>query len=137
MRAQQHTKASFEEQKTSHLRKPTFLRQTLCLGTGITRRFDASIVPVDERLSKSLGKVRPDRVKKVARELLERYPNDFSTDFESNKKTLAKTVSIYSPRLRNRIAGYITRLAAISKAAETEETEEESAEDAEEGIEDT
>jgi len=71
-----------------------------------------------------LGKVRPEQVKKIARELLKRYPNRFSTDFESNKKLLKSAAAIYSPKLRNRIAGYITRLAAISKAAEAEETAE-------------
>jgi len=68
--------------------------------------------------------VRPERVKKIARELVKRYPDQFSTDFEGNKKFLGSVASIHSPRLRNRIAGYITRLVAISKAAEAEETAE-------------
>jgi len=77
-----------------------------------------------------LGKVRPDRVKKVARELMKRYPEQFSTDFESNKKLLRSLATLRSLKLRNQIAGYITRLAAISKAAgegeagEAEEGEE-------------
>jgi len=75
-----------------------------------------------------LGKVRPERVKKIAKELLKRYPNRFTTDFESNKKLLGSLSNVSSVRLRNRIAGYITRLVAITKAAEkaaTEEAEEE------------
>ena len=74
--------------------------------------------------------MRPDRVKKVARELMKRYPDQFSTDFESNKKTLTSLATLRSLKLRNQIAGYITRLAAISKAAgegeagEAEEGEE-------------
>jgi len=74
--------------------------------------------------------VRPDRVKKVARELMKRYPDQFSTDFESNKKLLTSLATLRSLKLRNQIAGYITRLAAISKAAgegeagEAEEGEE-------------
>lgn len=71
-----------------------------------------------------MGKVRPERVKKISRELLKRFPDQFSTDFEANKKTLATVASIYSTKLRNRIAGYVTRLVVISKAAETEETTE-------------
>lgn len=77
-----------------------------------------------------MGKVRPDRVKKVARELMKRYPEQFSTDFESNKKLLRSLATLRSLKLRNQIAGYITRLAAISKAAgegeagEAEEGEE-------------
>ena len=71
-----------------------------------------------------MGKVRPEKVKKVARELVKRYRDQFSTDFEGNKKVLGSVASIHSPRLRNRIAGYITRLVAISKAAEEEEATE-------------
>jgi small subunit ribosomal protein S17e len=78
-----------------------------------------------------LGKVRPERVKKIAKELLKRYPDRFTTDFESNKKLLGSLSKIPSVRLRNRIAGYITRLVAITKAAEKAEAEE--AEEAEEG----
>jgi len=81
------------------------------------------------RLTAQLGKVRPEKVKKIARELVKRYPHQFTTDFESNKKTLKSIVTIYSSKLRNLIAGYITRLVVISKAAEsgesTEATEEE------------
>ncbi len=72
-------------------------------------------------------KVRPERVKKIAKELVKRYPERFSTSFESNKKLLAPIANIYSPKLRNRIAGYVTRLVAIAKAAEVEETSEASA----------
>jgi len=76
--------------------------------------------------------VRPEKVKKIARELVKRYHDQFSTDFEGNKKFLASVASIYSSKLRNQIAGYITRLVAIAKAAEAEET----AEGVEEGAED-
>jgi small subunit ribosomal protein S17e len=78
-----------------------------------------------------LGKVRPERVKKIARELIKRYPDQFSTDFKSNKKMLTSLATVRSLKLRNQIAGYITRLVAISKAtgeeesAEAEESEEE------------
>jgi len=71
-----------------------------------------------------LGKVRPERVKKIARELLKRYPDKFTPDFENNKKLLGSLSKISSTRLRNRIAGYITRLVAITKAAEKAEAEE-------------
>jgi len=69
-----------------------------------------------------LGKVRPDRVKKVARELLERFPEKFTTNFESNKKLVESLTNISSAKLRNRIAGYITRLLTIMQAAEVAET---------------
>jgi len=62
-------------------------------------------------------------VKKIARELVKRYPDKFTTDFEDNKKLVESFVKISSTKLRNRIAGYITRLIAITHAAQDEEAE--------------
>ena len=72
----------------------------------------------------SLGKVRPERVKKIARELVRRYPDKFTTNFEDNKKLVKSFTNISSAKLRNRIAGYVTRLAIITQSAETAETTE-------------
>jgi len=74
--------------------------------------------------SESLGKVRPEQVKKIARELVRRYPDKFTTDFENNKKLVESLTKVSSTRLRNRIAGYITRLLTITQAAETAEVAE-------------
>jgi len=71
-----------------------------------------------------LGKVRPERVKKIAKEMVKRYPDRFTTDFEGNKKLLESITKIPSIKLRNQIVGYITRLMAITKAAQTTEAEE-------------
>ena len=49
-------------------------------------------------------------VKKIARELVERFPDKFTTDFETNKKLVESLTNISSTKLRNRVAGYITRL---------------------------
>jgi len=75
-----------------------------------------------------LGKVRPDRVKKIARELVERFPEKFTANFESNKKLVESLTNISSTKLRNRIAGYVTRLLTITEAEATEITEHEEAE---------
>ena len=71
-----------------------------------------------------MGKVRPDQVKKAARGILIRYHERFTTNFEENKKILGPLVHIYSPRMKNRVAGYITRLMVISEQAKAEETAE-------------
>ena len=83
-------------------------------------------MPIDEtwREKCGLGKVRPERIKRIARELLSLYPDKFTKDFEYNKRVLEKIADIPSRKLRNRVAGYITsvissRLAA-EKAAESE-----------------
>jgi len=59
---------------------------------------------------KAWGKVRTELVKRIARELVERFPDKFTTDFENNKKLLESLTNISSKNLRNRVAGYITRL---------------------------
>ena len=71
-----------------------------------------------------MGKVRPERVKKVARELLRRYPEKFTTNFENNKILVETFTEISSTKLRNQIAGYIARLLTIAQAAEAAETAE-------------
>ena len=66
----------------------------------------------------SVGNVRPENVKRVAHELLKRYPDKFTSDFEENKKVVMSLVSVSSPKLRNSIVGYITRLASRSQHEE-------------------
>jgi small subunit ribosomal protein S17e len=72
-----------------------------------------------------LGKVRTEQVKRIARELLDRYPNKFSTDFEKNKQFVTELTNITSTKLRNRVAGYAARLAGTMYGSEADESEEE------------
>ena len=75
-----------------------------------------------------MGKVRIASVKKVARELIEQYPDRFSTNYESNKVAMANVVDAKTKRLRNRIVGYVTRLKIVEgrrAAAPTEISESE------------
>jgi len=69
-----------------------------------------------------LGKVRIDVVKRTSRELIRRYPDRFTGDFESDKQAVNELVVTPSKRLRNRIAGYVTRLKVVEaeRAAATE-----------------
>ena len=71
-----------------------------------------------------MGKVRTEHVKRMARELVERFPEKFTTDFENNKKLVESLTNISSTKLRNRIAGYTTRLIATTYGAEASESEE-------------
>jgi small subunit ribosomal protein S17e len=63
-----------------------------------------------------LGNVRPEKVKKIARELIRKYPDKFTVNFEENKRLLSSIAHIPSTRLRNSIAGYITRLVLLSQS---------------------
>ncbi len=65
-----------------------------------------------------MGKVRTKVVKRTAKEMLEKFPNKFTTNFEENKQVLMEVAEIPSKRLRNRIAGYITRLVKQRKRVE-------------------
>ncbi|GAB4305815.1 MAG: 30S ribosomal protein S17e [Promethearchaeota archaeon] len=60
-----------------------------------------------------MGKVRPDFIKRASRELLRRYPDMFTRDFEKNKELLKEYAIIPSKHVRNRIAGYIVNLVKI------------------------
>jgi small subunit ribosomal protein S17e len=57
-----------------------------------------------------LGKVRTETVKRAARELIERYPEKFTNEYEANKTSVNQVLKAPSKKLRNRIAGYVTRL---------------------------
>jgi small subunit ribosomal protein S17e len=72
-----------------------------------------------------MGKVRTEQVKRIARELLDRYPSKFSTDFEKNKQFVTEFTNISSTKLRNRVAGYTARLAGTIYGSEAPEPEEE------------
>ena len=60
-----------------------------------------------------MGKVRTILIKHVSKELITKYPDIFSTDFDENKKLLDKYLEIDSKHLRNRISGYIVNLLKI------------------------
>jgi small subunit ribosomal protein S17e len=60
-----------------------------------------------------LGKVRTDTIKRTSRELIRRFPERFTGDFESDKQAVNELVTAQSKRLRNRIAGYVTRLKMV------------------------
>ena len=53
--------------------------------------------------------IKPKYVKQLGTLLLERYPEAFNTDFETNKQNVAELTNVESKGVRNRIAGYITR----------------------------
>ena len=74
---------------------------------------------------KKLGKVRPEHVKKVARELIRLNPEKFNNDFQNNKEMVNALTHTSSVKLRNRVAGYITSLLSTSSSKEEEEESEE------------
>jgi len=65
-----------------------------------------------------LGNVRIGVVKRTARKLLSMYPNLFTPDFQHNKQVVTKLCLVYSRKLRNQIAGYITHLVKLRQKQE-------------------
>lgn len=53
--------------------------------------------------------VDPDDVMNIGDDLVDRYPDAFSEDFEENKRQVERLAEVRSRHVRNRVAGYITR----------------------------
>ena len=56
-----------------------------------------------------MGNIRPTYIKRVAIDLVEKYPGVFSEDFDNNKMMVEKLTDVSSTTMKNRIAGYVTR----------------------------
>ena len=74
-------------------------------------------------MNDTLGNVRTEKVKRIARELVRRYPDRFTADYEENKKVLMGLVNLPSKKLRNMIAGYVTSLVVASMVNKPSEEE--------------
>jgi len=74
-------------------------------------------------MNDALGNVRTEKVKRIARELVRRYPDRFTADYEENKKVLMGLVNLPSKKLRNMIAGYVTSLVVASMVNKPSEEE--------------
>ena len=76
-----------------------------------------------------MGSVRTEQIKRTAKELVKRFPDKFIHDFETNKHMVAILVSGGSPKVKNQIAGYITRFLAPEPVDRDTETDEEETEE--------
>jgi len=66
-----------------------------------------------------LGKVKTEQVKRLAKELIERFPERFSNNFNENKQAVSDLTQGSTTRIRNQIAGYITSSCAPEEETET------------------
>lgn len=64
------------------------------------------------------GKVRTETVKRLAHDLYDRFTDQFNKDFNHNKQVLEKIATTPSKHFRNKIAGYITRIAIVETKKE-------------------
>lgn len=68
-----------------------------------------------------MGNVRTDQVKRTARELVRRFPDKFSNNFEENKVLVSQLLRGTTTKVRNQIAGYIVRYLAGEEVEVSEE----------------
>lgn len=61
-------------------------------------------------LSIIMGRIKTQLVKRKTYELLRKFSGKFSTDFDTNKLRVNEFIPDASKKLRNTIAGYLTRL---------------------------
>jgi small subunit ribosomal protein S17e len=80
-----------------------------------------------------MGRVKIRKVKVLAKEVMEKFPDRVSADFELNKLLVSQALTgQVSKKIENKVAGYITRLARRGLEEGLEEAEEaEAAETAE------
>ena len=57
-----------------------------------------------------MGNVMPTYIKSLGEQLIKKYGEKFSNDFDENKRVVTELTDIESKNIRNRVAGYITRL---------------------------
>jgi len=75
----------------------------------------SNIYMPDRHIPLYMGNIRPTYIKKIARELVAQRGYAFGVDFENNKVQVTKHTDITSKTIRNRVAGYITRLSVIAQ----------------------
>lgn len=59
-----------------------------------------------------MGNVRTDKIKRTAKELMKRFPDKFTNNFDNNKHMVSTLTQGTTIKVRNQIAGYITRTLA-------------------------
>ena len=62
-----------------------------------------------------MGRIKTKLIKRVTKKLMQEHPSDFKEDFRENKLLVDKSLDILSKKLRNSIAGYVTRIVKSKK----------------------
>jgi len=62
------------------------------------------------QLLPSMGRIKTQLVKRIGTKIFKEHKESFKTDFNDNKPIIPQYAEIRSKKLRNIIAGYLTRL---------------------------
>ncbi|HLC66698.1 MAG TPA: 30S ribosomal protein S17e [Candidatus Nanoarchaeia archaeon] len=57
-----------------------------------------------------MGRIKTQLIKRITGQLLRAHGEEFSPDFEKNKLVIPKYVELPSKKIRNTIAGYLSRI---------------------------
>lgn len=57
-----------------------------------------------------MGRIKTQLVKRVTLQLVRKHLNEFKPTFDENKPLITKYANVENKKLRNVIAGYVTRL---------------------------
>ena len=57
-----------------------------------------------------IGRIKQKGLKRIAKELMDEYKEEFNNDFDNNKKKVQEFTTVESKSIRNKIAGYITHV---------------------------
>jgi len=57
-----------------------------------------------------LGRIRPRFIKRAASEIVTKYSDELSIDYDKNRDFLDEVLEVPSQTVKNRIVGYVTTL---------------------------
>ncbi len=64
-----------------------------------------------------MGNIRSKQIKRIAKQIVVNFQDQLSLDFEQNKMVVQNVTNVQSKKMRNFIAGYVTRI--MKKIAES------------------
>ncbi|MBI2574533.1 30S ribosomal protein S17e [Candidatus Woesearchaeota archaeon] len=62
-----------------------------------------------------MGRIKTQLIKSTAVKIVEMHGSSFTKDFKENKALISKYAIVNSKKLKNSIAGYVTRLVRLKK----------------------
>ena len=62
-----------------------------------------------------MGRIKTKAIKRITEDLVNEHGDVFKEDFETNKRLVQERADIPSKKLRNILAGYVTRLMRSKK----------------------
>ena len=62
-----------------------------------------------------MGRIKTKMIKRLTHQVVSLHKEEFKQDFDNNKKLVNKFMTTPSKKIRNAIAGYVTRLMKVKE----------------------